>query len=100
MPGCPFSTRLTVASLTPACLATSARFRATAQLYETRLQTLARSEQPAGPRSVRPGLEPARFPGAVRDGDLLGRRPGVREAAVVEADHVGAVGVLEADVHL
>src|SRR3954467_3451130 len=35
MPGFPLRTRLTVASLTPACLATSARFRATAQNYTT-----------------------------------------------------------------
>src|SRR6266566_1770095 len=33
MPCLPLRTRLTVASLTPACLATSARFRATLQLY-------------------------------------------------------------------
>src|SRR3954447_2939175 len=33
MPGLSLSTRLTVASLTPACLATSARFPATLQVY-------------------------------------------------------------------
>src|SRR6478752_1827384 len=37
-PGLPFRTRLTVASLTPACLATSASLPATAQDYGKRLQ--------------------------------------------------------------
>src|SRR5439155_7526826 len=41
MPGLPFRTRLTVASLTPACLATSASFPATPQFYGIPVQTLA-----------------------------------------------------------
>src|ERR1700693_4609618 len=50
MPGLPLRTRLTVASLTPACFATSARFRATLQNYTTN------TASPAGPR--RPLADP------------------------------------------
>src|SRR5438552_2194727 len=42
MPGLPLRTRLTVASLTPACFATSASFRAMPQFYDKRLQSLQR----------------------------------------------------------
>src|SRR5712692_3351138 len=38
IPGLPFRTRLTVASLTPACFATSASFPATLQLYDKTVQ--------------------------------------------------------------
>jgi hypothetical protein len=38
IPGLPFSTRLTVASLTPACLATSASLPAIVQLHDKTLQ--------------------------------------------------------------
>src|SRR6266550_3186610 len=44
IPGLPFRTRLTVASLTPACLATSASFPATLQLYDKSLQLFADEE--------------------------------------------------------
>src|SRR3954464_2710014 len=40
MPGLSLRTRLTVASLTPACLATSARFPATRQVYGSTCRTL------------------------------------------------------------
>src|SRR6266404_2294463 len=58
MPGLPLRTRLTVASLTPACFATSARFRATLQLYDSVLQVLPCPDRPThragdGRRSIR-----------------------------------------------
>src|SRR6202163_1636142 len=40
IPGRPLRTRLTVASLTPACLATSARLRATLQFYDNSCKRL------------------------------------------------------------
>ena len=40
IPGLPLRTRLTVASLTPACFATSASLRATVQLYDKSVQIL------------------------------------------------------------
>src|SRR5580692_3331232 len=40
IPGRPFRTRLTVASLTPACLATSASLRATLQFYDNSCKRL------------------------------------------------------------
>src|SRR5260370_9507367 len=40
IPGLPLRTRLTVASLTPACFATSASLRATLQLYDKSVQIL------------------------------------------------------------
>src|SRR5207247_8244717 len=48
IPGLPLSTRLTVAWLTPACLATSARLRATLQLYDTPVQLLRRTNRRPG----------------------------------------------------
>src|SRR5258706_16441357 len=62
IPGLPLRTRLTVASLTPACFATSARLRATLQLYDNPLQspavgrrraTIPRRGDHEGPRRAR-----------------------------------------------
>src|SRR5882724_5858366 len=44
IPGLPLRTRLTVASLTPACFATSASLRATLQLYDKSVQILRRAD--------------------------------------------------------
>src|SRR6478672_8356504 len=57
MPGLPFSTRLTVATLTLACLATSASFPGIAQAYVKSLQRFARSEPTVAKRRD-DGLEP------------------------------------------
>src|SRR6476469_6666467 len=57
MPGLPFSTRLTVATLTLACLATSASFPGIPQAYVKSLQRFARSEPTVAKRRD-DGLEP------------------------------------------
>src|SRR5438876_9545132 len=59
MPGLPFRTRLTVASLTPACLPTSASFPATPQFYGIPVQTLAAIGLGVGRRRRRAGVRRA-----------------------------------------
>src|SRR6266576_2090136 len=70
IPGLPFRTRLTVASLTPACLATSASFPATLQLYDKSLQLFADEETCAGHAD---GCRSGRTREAGRDAQWAGR---------------------------
>src|SRR5712671_2541207 len=73
IPGFPFRTRLTVASLTPACFATSASLPAMPQDYCKILQ-MRSAGQSLGPGVVRDRFRPAPPAGVAPEDQLVGMK--------------------------